>query len=42
MVKASAISKGMINFVDSELLPKINGIQKWVVGTVAGIVGKKS
>lgn len=42
MVKASAISKGMVNFVDSELLPKIPGLQKWIVGTVAGIVGKKA
>lgn len=42
MVKTSAISKGLVNFVDAEILPKMNGMQKWIVGTGVGLLSKKA
>ena len=42
MVKISAVSRGLVNFIDSEILPKMQGWQKWAFGTVAGVMAKKS
>lgn len=42
MVKSSAISQGLVNFVDGEILPKMTGWQKWIVGSMAGIASKKA
>jgi hypothetical protein len=42
MVKISAVSRGLVNFIDSEILPKMQGWQKWAFGTAAGVMAKKS
>lgn len=42
MVKTSAISKGLVNFVDAEILPKMSGMQKWIVGAGVGVLSKKA
>lgn len=42
MVKVSAVSRGIVNFIDEEILPKMQGWQKWAFGTVAGVMAKKS
>lgn len=41
MVKVSAVSRGLVNFIDGEILPKMQGWQKWAFGTVAGVMAKK-
>lgn len=42
MVKISAVSRGLVNYIDSEILPKMQGWQKWTFGTLAGLAAKKS
>ena len=32
---------GLVRFVDDELVPKMHGLNKWLFGTVAGIVASK-
>ena len=37
MVNATQIINGVVKYIDAEILSKINGWQKWVLGAGAGI-----
>ena len=36
------VIEGFTKFVDNELLPKISGLNKWLIGTASGIMASKS
>ena len=38
MYKFDKVIKGVMNYIDNEILIKINGWQKWVVGSGAGML----
>lgn len=42
MVKSDSVAKGLASFIDSEILPKMGGWQKWVFGTAAGLATKRA
>lgn len=42
MVRADSIAKGLASFVDAEVLPKMGGLQRWVFGTAAGVMAKRT
>ena len=35
------VLNGIVRFIDEELLPKVDGLQRWVLGTGAGIAANK-
>lgn len=35
------VIRGLVKFVDEELVPKMTGLNKWLFGTGAGIVASK-
>ena len=35
------VLNGLVKFIDDELLPKVDGLQRWVLGTGAGIAANK-
>lgn len=41
MYHYNQVIKGLVEFVDEELVPKMTGLQKWLFGTGAGIVASK-
>lgn len=41
MINYDKVIEGIIKFVDTDLLPKMDGYQKWMFGTICGIAGKK-
>lgn len=36
-----SVIAGITKFVDHELLPKISGLNKWLIGTASGIMASK-
>lgn len=40
MVRINSVAKGLANYIDTEILPKMGGWQRWVVGSAAGIALK--
>lgn len=42
MYSYDKVLSAIIKFIETELEPKMQGIQKWMFGTMAGIVAKKS
>lgn len=41
MYDYNTVLKGLVKFVDCELVPKMTGLSKWVIGTGAGIIASK-
>ena len=41
MYHYDTVLKGLVKFVDEELVTKMHGLNKWLFGTVAGIVASK-
>lgn len=41
MVRAESIAKGLANYMDAEILPKMGGWQRWVIGSFSGIALKR-
>lgn len=41
MYNYNKVIEGLMTFVDKELIPKMEGYQRWVFGTACGIMGKK-
>lgn len=42
MVKLNQVQGGIIRYLDNEIMPKINGWQKWVFGAMAGTALNKT
>ena len=42
MVNLSQVQNGIVKYLDSEIVPKINGWQKWVFGALAGTAMSKT
>lgn len=42
MYEYKTVIDGVIRFIDEDLLPKIPGLNKWLIGTAAGIMANKS
>lgn len=42
MVRINSVAKGLANYIDTEILPKMGGWQRWVVGSAAGIALKRA
>lgn len=41
MYHYQTVIKGLVKFVDEDLIPKMHGLNKWLFGTGAGIVASK-
>lgn len=41
MYHYKTVLHGLVKFVDEELVPKMNGLNKWLFGTGAGIIANK-
>lgn len=41
MYHYNTVIKGLVKFVDEDLVPKMHGLNKWLFGTGAGIVASK-
>lgn len=42
MYNYDTVVRGITKFIDTELVPKMHGLQKWLFGTGAGIMASKS
>ena len=42
MYSYDTVIHGVIKFIDEDLLPKMDGLKRWVFGTAAGIMAEKS
>lgn len=42
MYEYRTVIEGITKFIDEDLLPKIHGLNKWLIGTAAGIMANKS
>ena len=42
MVRINSVATGLANYIDTEILPKMGGWQRWVVGSAAGIALKRA
>lgn len=42
MVRPESIAKGLANYIDAEILPKMGGWQRWVIGSFTGIALKRA
>ena len=42
MVNLGQVQNGIVKYLDSEIVPKINGWQKWVFGALAGTAMSKT
>lgn len=42
MYEYKTVVKGVLKFIDEDLLPKMHGLNRWLFGTGAGIMAHKS